>query len=135
MNQLPQVLQKEIWEYVRGDRTFWKQQFQKAADHVECLGHFSRSEIVLGHETMAPGSVMLKWRKTHISRVRTSRTYVVPLATLLEHPAVCLIILRGWTIFGLSIGGKSHGVKNVHKKIVHLGHDPEISQKFPDDRA
>jgi hypothetical protein len=27
MNQLPGVLQKEIWEYVRGDRAYWKQQF------------------------------------------------------------------------------------------------------------
>jgi len=25
MNRLPQVLQNEIWEYVRGDRAFWKQ--------------------------------------------------------------------------------------------------------------
>jgi hypothetical protein len=24
MNKLPQVLQKEIWEYVRGDREYWK---------------------------------------------------------------------------------------------------------------
>jgi hypothetical protein len=27
MNQLPKVLQNEIWEYVRGDRAYWKQQF------------------------------------------------------------------------------------------------------------
>jgi hypothetical protein len=27
MNRLPQVLQNEIWEYVRGDRAYWKQQF------------------------------------------------------------------------------------------------------------
>lgn len=26
MNRLPAVLQKEIWEYVHGDRPFWKQQ-------------------------------------------------------------------------------------------------------------
>lgn len=28
IKQLPQVLQNEIWEYVRGDRTYWKQQFK-----------------------------------------------------------------------------------------------------------
>jgi hypothetical protein len=25
MNNLPQVLQNEIWDYVRGDRAYWKQ--------------------------------------------------------------------------------------------------------------
>jgi hypothetical protein len=28
MNRLPKVLQNEIWEYVRGDRAFFKSQFQ-----------------------------------------------------------------------------------------------------------
>jgi hypothetical protein len=28
MNRLPQVLQNEIWEYVRGDRAFWKTRHQ-----------------------------------------------------------------------------------------------------------
>jgi hypothetical protein len=28
MNRLPAVLQKEIWEYVRGDRAHWKFQFR-----------------------------------------------------------------------------------------------------------
>jgi hypothetical protein len=27
MNRLPSVLRKEIWEYVRGDRTCWKNKF------------------------------------------------------------------------------------------------------------
>jgi hypothetical protein len=27
MDKLPQVLQKEIWEYVRGDREYWKVQY------------------------------------------------------------------------------------------------------------
>jgi hypothetical protein len=27
MNRLPKVLQNEIWEYVRGDRAYWKQTF------------------------------------------------------------------------------------------------------------
>jgi hypothetical protein len=27
MDRLPKVLQKEIWEYVRGDQAYWKQQF------------------------------------------------------------------------------------------------------------
>jgi hypothetical protein len=34
MNRLPSVLQKEIWEYVRGDRAFWKQQFESCLDGV-----------------------------------------------------------------------------------------------------
>jgi hypothetical protein len=40
MNQLPTVLQKEIWEYVRGDRAYWKQQFDEI---VTVIGwHFVR---------------------------------------------------------------------------------------------
>jgi hypothetical protein len=27
MDRLPKVLQNEIWEYVRGDRAYWKRQF------------------------------------------------------------------------------------------------------------
>jgi hypothetical protein len=27
MNRLPAVLQNEIWEYVQGDRTYWKHEF------------------------------------------------------------------------------------------------------------
>jgi hypothetical protein len=34
MNDLPQVLQKEIWEYVRGDRAYFKQQFSKTVLRV-----------------------------------------------------------------------------------------------------
>jgi hypothetical protein len=29
MNRLPKVLQNEIWEYVRGDRAYWKRQFKQ----------------------------------------------------------------------------------------------------------
>jgi hypothetical protein len=35
MNELPQVLQKEIWEYVRGDRVFWKSQYELVVDLLE----------------------------------------------------------------------------------------------------
>jgi hypothetical protein len=34
MDELPQVLQKEIWEYVRGDRAHWKQQFKQTIDLI-----------------------------------------------------------------------------------------------------
>jgi hypothetical protein len=35
MNRLPAVLQREIWEYVRGDRAFWKGQFELVIDGLE----------------------------------------------------------------------------------------------------
>jgi hypothetical protein len=34
MNNLPSVLQREIWEYVRGDRTFWRRKFQQCLDEL-----------------------------------------------------------------------------------------------------
>lgn len=34
MNQLPQVLRLEIWEYVHGDRKFWWSQFQKCINDI-----------------------------------------------------------------------------------------------------
>jgi hypothetical protein len=37
MDQLPQVLQKEIWEYVRGDRAFWKSQYELVVDSLELI--------------------------------------------------------------------------------------------------
>jgi hypothetical protein len=35
MNELPRVLQNEIWEYVRGDRAFWKSQYELVVDQWE----------------------------------------------------------------------------------------------------
>jgi hypothetical protein len=34
MDRLPRVLQTEIWEYVRGDRAYWKAQHQQTVDHL-----------------------------------------------------------------------------------------------------
>jgi hypothetical protein len=34
MNRLPRVLQNEIWEYVRGDKTFWRRRFNATLDDV-----------------------------------------------------------------------------------------------------
>jgi hypothetical protein len=34
MDRLPAVLQREIWEYVRGDRTFWRRQFKQCVDDI-----------------------------------------------------------------------------------------------------
>jgi hypothetical protein len=34
MNRLPKVLQNEIWEYVRGDRAYWKQTLTESLDSV-----------------------------------------------------------------------------------------------------
>lgn len=35
MNRLPAVLQKEIWQYVRGDRAFWKTQYELVLDEFD----------------------------------------------------------------------------------------------------
>jgi hypothetical protein len=37
MNNLPAVLQNEIWEYVRGDRAFWKSQHKLVIEQIEKL--------------------------------------------------------------------------------------------------
>jgi hypothetical protein len=37
MDRLPRVLQNEIWEYVRGDRTFWKTKHKLVIDHIQKL--------------------------------------------------------------------------------------------------
>lgn len=34
MNRLPKVLQLEIWEYVHGDRTFWRQRFRQCMTEI-----------------------------------------------------------------------------------------------------
>jgi hypothetical protein len=34
MDELPAVLQKEIWEYVRGDRSFWKSKMDQVLPKV-----------------------------------------------------------------------------------------------------
>jgi hypothetical protein len=39
MDQLPRVLQNEIWEYVRGDRTYWKQQFNPILSIVKFINY------------------------------------------------------------------------------------------------
>jgi hypothetical protein len=42
MDRLPSVLQKEIWEYVRGDRAYWKQQFSNVVAKVWGVMRISR---------------------------------------------------------------------------------------------
>jgi hypothetical protein len=37
MDQLPAVLQNEIWEYVRGGRAFWKTKHAMVIDHMQYL--------------------------------------------------------------------------------------------------
>jgi len=66
MDKLPQVLQKEIWEYVRGDRAYWRTQFQKAADHLEDLGHTAARRIYCDEEVLSRSSMMLKRHKEWI---------------------------------------------------------------------
>jgi ribosomal protein L37AE/L43A len=38
MNRLPKVLRLEIWEYVRGDRAYWKEQFAMTLDDLKGRG-------------------------------------------------------------------------------------------------
>jgi hypothetical protein len=49
MNRLPAVLQKEIWEYVRGDRAYFRGQFQSVVDQLN--GAVERIE----QSTFGPG--------------------------------------------------------------------------------
>lgn len=42
MNRLPKVLQNEIWEYIRGDRAFWKMHFEKhVVHHIRLIEHIT----------------------------------------------------------------------------------------------
>jgi hypothetical protein len=43
MNRLPIVLQKEIWEYVQGDRAYWKSRFQCMVNHLEIIIDFAEA--------------------------------------------------------------------------------------------
>jgi hypothetical protein len=45
MNELPQVLQKEIWEYVHGDRAYWKQQFNTVLKVVIHINQHLRKQV------------------------------------------------------------------------------------------
>jgi hypothetical protein len=42
MDELPAVLQKEIWEYVRGDRSFWKSKMDQVLPKL----HFGELRIL-----------------------------------------------------------------------------------------
>jgi hypothetical protein len=44
MNRLPQVLQKEIWEYVQGDRVYWKSCFNRVVNHLEIVIDFAEAD-------------------------------------------------------------------------------------------
>jgi hypothetical protein len=49
MNRLPKVLQTEIWEYVRGDRAFFKSQFQIVMTELSLMDpqkHLSRAKML-----------------------------------------------------------------------------------------
>jgi hypothetical protein len=37
MNRLPAVLQREIWEYVRGDRAYWKNEMTKVLSNLPLI--------------------------------------------------------------------------------------------------
>jgi hypothetical protein len=64
MNRLPAVLQKEIWEYVRGDRAFWKTQYQNVINHL--LASIDRAETCLFvyDISSAKSHLILEYHKT-----------------------------------------------------------------------
>lgn len=45
MNHLPKVLQNEIWEYVHGDRAYWKTQFGNVMEQLEQIIESIEDEI------------------------------------------------------------------------------------------
>jgi hypothetical protein len=45
MNRLPRVLQNEIWEYVRGDRKFWRNKIENVVDELEAYIDDLQAEI------------------------------------------------------------------------------------------
>jgi hypothetical protein len=48
MNDLPRVLQNEIWEYVRGDRRYWKQKHQElVTDQMNILIDVAEHKVFL----------------------------------------------------------------------------------------
>jgi hypothetical protein len=57
MNQLPAVLQKEIWEYVRGDRAYWKQQFSNVMAKIRCWRFMRISRPIQGFHVTLDNSV------------------------------------------------------------------------------
>jgi hypothetical protein len=46
MNRLPAVLQKEIWEYVHGDRAFWKTQYELVLESLENACDFRHKRVI-----------------------------------------------------------------------------------------
>lgn len=40
INELPKVLQNEVWEYVRGDRAYWKRNFKQCIDGLSWMVQF-----------------------------------------------------------------------------------------------
>lgn len=60
MNKLPKVLQNEIWEYVHGDRPFWKKQFEHVRDELNCA--IASAEL----RFWGSGNIVSAPRSTHI---------------------------------------------------------------------
>jgi hypothetical protein len=50
MDRLPKVLQNEIWEYVRGDRAHWKDNFTKTIKDTRLDGSFRYFRVKFVHQ-------------------------------------------------------------------------------------
>lgn len=68
MNRLPAVLQKEIWEYVHGDRAFWKTQYEIVLDFMEDLFDRADDMAVFNDKNNA-----MPWRISHSRLVHRKR--------------------------------------------------------------
>jgi hypothetical protein len=58
MDKLPQVLQKEIWEYVRGDREYWKIQHDIMVLGLRCDNHEAAAAF---WSNRTPGNFTVDW--------------------------------------------------------------------------
>jgi hypothetical protein len=59
MNKLPSVIQKEIWEYVRGDKTYWKSQLEPVIDQLEAHIDTIQNQIVTTKDASTKRSALL----------------------------------------------------------------------------
>jgi hypothetical protein len=76
MNRLPRVLQNEIWEYVRGDRAFWRNLHEDVMTELDAVHDFQ-----FYYRCVDPTNRKGTWQAcirevTRFERVRPSRDRV-----------------------------------------------------------
>jgi hypothetical protein len=65
MQRLPAVLQNEIWTYVRGDRAFWKTQYDQVVIHLLGAIDLAEEEIFLIDFSTPKSSAILSNHARH----------------------------------------------------------------------